>query len=694
MKTKTVIALTALASILTLVLILAACNSDAADPDLPLQQIFQNNTSDGKIYRLTITQNTARTAFTPAHGDTYVLEIIENGEIVNTSSGTVQAFTNNTITLQPSNNEAENFTVQVNNEQIVSISGPIAVEGSNTPVTAPPSDKFATVTGVTVTPSTAMVARNGTQQFTAVVAGTNNPAQTVTWTVTTDTGNVNGTTISAAGLLSVGPNQNPTTLIVRATSTVDTTKSGAASVTVPNPGNSGGQIAVTGVSLNKTALNLPAGGTETLIAAVTPGNASNKDVTWTSSAAAVATVNSGGLVTAVSAGTATITVTTADGGKTAACSVTVYIGGHDGTQGLAFTLINNGAAYSVSAGTVNSGPVVIPATYNGKPVTEIANLGFFNKSITSVTIPTSVTTIDINAFQKCANLANIIIPASVTTIGNGAFLGCTSLTSVTLSTSLKSINDSVFRECNNLTSITIPSSVTSIGPAAFYQCTSLTSITFAQGSQLTSIGDAAFSICTNLTSIGIPTGVTYIGGGAFAYCDNLTSVTIPSSVKSIESGAFADCKSLTSITIPGGLTFFGERAFGYCTSLATVTILAGVTSISNGAFDHCPNLTSVNIPSSVTSIGSESFSYCSSLANITIPPGLTSIGYRAFSYCTSITSVTIPSSVSSIATSAFIDWRNYQTINIQGQASQASADAAWGTAWRGECNATINYLGQ
>ncbi|MDR2718654.1 MAG: SUMF1/EgtB/PvdO family nonheme iron enzyme [Treponema sp.] len=81
-------------------------------------------------------------------------------------------------------------------------------------------------------------------------------------------------------------------------------------------------VPVTGVTLNKTTASLTVGGTETLTATVTPTNATNKTVTWSTSTPAVATV-SNGVVTAVAAGTATITVTTVDGGKTATCAVTV-----------------------------------------------------------------------------------------------------------------------------------------------------------------------------------------------------------------------------------------------------------------------------------------------------------------------------------------------------------------------------------
>ena len=96
--------------------------------------------------------------------------------------------------------------------------------------------------------------------------------------------------------------------------------------TGPNGGNEGGgtqTVAVTGVSLSKTSLTLVEGNSETLTATITPSNATNKAVSWKSSDASVASVDNNGKVAAVKAGSATITVTTSDGGKTATCSVTV-----------------------------------------------------------------------------------------------------------------------------------------------------------------------------------------------------------------------------------------------------------------------------------------------------------------------------------------------------------------------------------
>ncbi len=88
-----------------------------------------------------------------------------------------------------------------------------------------------------------------------------------------------------------------------------------------------GTVAVTGVSVSPTSASLSVSGTQQLTPTITPANATNQTVSWSTSNTSVATVNTSGLVTALSAGTATITVTTQDGGFTANSSITVTSGG-------------------------------------------------------------------------------------------------------------------------------------------------------------------------------------------------------------------------------------------------------------------------------------------------------------------------------------------------------------------------------
>ena len=124
-------------------------------------------------------------------------------------------------------------------------------------------------------------------------------------------------------------------------------------------------------------------------------------------------------------------------------------------------------------------------------------------------------------------------------IGECAFYGCSSLTSINIPSSVTSIGERAFCNCSSLTSVDIPSSVKSIGDVAFGCCSSLTSINIP--SSVKSIGEGAFLDCSSLTSINIPSSVTEIGWGAFEDCSSLTSVNIPSSVTSIRMYAFIIC---------------------------------------------------------------------------------------------------------------------------------------------------------
>ena len=157
-------------------------------------------------------------------------------------------------------------------------------------------------------------------------------------------------------------------------------------------------------------------------------------------------------------------------------------------------------------------------------------------------------------------------------IGDYAFDDCSSLTSVTIPNSVTSIGGSAFCWCSSLTSITIGNSVTSIGGWAFLYCSSLTSVTI--GNSVTNIGFGAFYNCSSLTSITIPNNVTSIEGNAFYGCSSLTSVTIGNSVTSIGEYAFNDCSSLATITIGNSVTSIGRAAFSGCSSLDTLTCLA------------------------------------------------------------------------------------------------------------------------
>ena len=190
----------------------------------------------------------------------------------------------------------------------------LAACGDDISVTPPTPPPAATIASVTVVPASITIATGEKVILTASVTttqGTGSPATTVTWTsanpviasVIAGTGEVTG--------VSVG------TTTIRATSTADAGKVGAAAVTVRSP-------AVRGVTVTPSALALQIGQSATAVATVDRDVGAIAGVTWSTNAPAVATVDSTGKIVAVSAGTAVITATSkADVTKAAALAVTV-----------------------------------------------------------------------------------------------------------------------------------------------------------------------------------------------------------------------------------------------------------------------------------------------------------------------------------------------------------------------------------
>mgnify|MGYP002543931583 CR=1 FL=1 len=348
-------------------------------------------------------------------------------------------------------------------------------------------------------------------------------------------------------------------------------------------------------------------------------------------------------------------------------------------------------------------------SYDSNPLYYAHNLYLNGELVENLVIPDSMTSIG-TVFSYCTSLTSITIPDSVTNIGGSAFEGCTGLTSITIPDSVTSISEGTFGGCSSLTSITIPDSVTNIGDYAFSRCTGLTSVTI--GNSVTSIGYSAFFLCQNLNRVDItdiaawckisfkrnnstsnplyyahnlylngklvenliiPDGITALNK-TFSGCSSLKSITIPGSVTSIGDYAFRGCSSLTSVTIPDSVTSIGYSAFEDCKNLAKVTIPDSVTSIGASAFNGCTGLTSITIPGSVTSIGGSAFDGCSSLTGITIPDSVTSIGGSAFSGCRSLTSITIPNSVTSIGDYAFDDCKNLNRVDITDIAAWCKID--------------------
>ena len=230
-----------------------------------------------------------------------------------------------------------------------------------------------------------------------------------------------------------------------------------------------------------------------------------------------------------------------------------------------------------------------------------------DKEITSIEIPSNVTTLGDCVFQGCSGLTSLTLPAGITSIGDGAFAGCSGLTSLNLPAGITEIGGRAFQGCSGLTSLTLSAGITKIGDDAFNDCSGLKEVRFCINDNLDTYltkghpyidVDCGIKYYINdkeITSIEIPSNVTTLGDCVFQGFSGLTSLDLPAGITEIGSSAFQDCSGLTSLTLPAGITSIGSYAFLRCSGLTSLTLPAGITKIGAGTFSGCSGLTSIYV---------------------------------------------------------------------------------------------------
>lgn len=284
--------------------------------------------------------------------------------------------------------------------------------------------------------------------------------------------------------------------------------------------------------------------------------------------------------------------------------------------------------YSVSlkldAEKENITEVVIPETYNEKPVVSIKSEAFF----------------------ECTKLTSVTLPKNLINIGNSAFFGCTSLEKVNIkdlsaycTINFENQDASPIATAKNLylngelvTDLVIPNDIATINNYAFNNCTSITSITIPN--TVITIGKSTFSNCSNISTATMPT--TAISSIPHI---NLKTLVINGG-DSIDKYALMKCSTLTSITISNSVKTIGESAFSECSSLTSVIIPDSVTKIESHAFENCINLESVILSENMTNIGWQMFNGCKKLKTLKLGNKIKGIGVSAFEDCTSLETIT------------------------------------------------------
>ena len=328
----------------------------------------------------------------------------------------------------------------------------------------------------------------------------------------------------------------------------------------------------------------------------------------------------------------------------------------------------------------------------------------YYETATTVVVGEGITTIPHWAFAMFEHLTSVSLPSTLTTIGKAAFEEC-AFTTINLPEGLETIGDYAF-QMTPLTSVTIPSTVTSIGEVAFQANDALTYVICLAATPPT-MGDNVFQACSNLTGIFVPAAKveTYkVADGWRDYATLIKPISGSCGANAIwsysagvmiisGSGAMTDYSSsmtdipwianqedITTVIIGDEITHVGNWAFQGCTELNSVTIGKSVTSIGNGSFDNCTNdgFTVLTIPNSVQTIGIDAFSN-NHLKYVCFGSGLTSIGMEAFMACQDLEAIGVYASTPpTLGMEAFMACSKLATIYVP---SAKIADYKGASGW-------------
>lgn len=286
---------------------------------------------------------------------------------------------------------------------------------------------------------------------------------------------------------------------------------------------------------------------------------------------------------------------------------------------------------------------------------------------------TSVTKISQSMFSGCSSLFEISIPSSITSIEINAFLDCSKIANIDLSkTNTASIGVNAFKNCKNLSTIQLPASLTIIDDQAFNGDINLRSVQNLEKTIVSTIGSETFAGCSNLSSVKLPQTLSTLGESAFEGCSNLTAVSgfENTAVKILDARTFANCSSLLTLSLARSLTEIKSEAMIDCSALRNLDSLSTtkVTKIGDMAFKNTAGLTSISLPTSTfvsfaqsafensgvqkinnlkncskfKSFGASSFMN-SGLKEIEFPNCTFSIEASAFKNCTALTKATFNS---------------------------------------------------
>ena len=232
------------------------------------------------------------------------------------------------------------------------------------------------------------------------------------------------------------------------------------------------------------------------------------------------------------------------------CSALTLTSSADVSGTLTYKIIGNEVTITGYTGADVTGALTIPATITGLPVTTIGRHAFSYTSITSLTVPTGVKTIEEYAFYHCQDLATVNVADSVNLIGNGAFNSTKWYSNQTyayvyVGKVLYKCTNETIKQVSNLSGSGIREDTVGIAEEAFEEINTLETVHIPQNVEV--IGEDAFKNCDALGYVSLSKKLKYIGEDAFYSCDSLATIK---------------CNFSDDLTQMTDLTNIGIDAFG------------------------------------------------------------------------------------------------------------------------------------
>ena len=595
--------------------------------------------------------------------------------------------TNKTVTWTTSNSSIAN----------VDQSGKVtAIGGGSATITAKADNQTATCTVAVTVPVTSISLDRESltleEEGTTVLVATIEPADATDKSITWSSSNTAIVTVDNAGKVTA----------VKEGSAVITAKAGAkeakCAVTVQKK-----VIPVSSITLSKNTLSLVKGASETLMATVSPEDATDKTVTWSSSNAEVASVDENGKVTAKASGEAIITAKA--GEKSATCTVTVIVPVESISlntntlslvKGESATLTatvkpDDASDKTVTWGSTNSdvaevdqqGKVV--AKSSGKATITSSAGGKTASCTVSVTVPIESITLNKTALELYEGKSEVLIAtikpddatdskvtwgssntgvATVDEEGKVTAIAAGETNIIAMAGGKTATCKVVVKKDTSAEAIVFADSMVKEKLVAAFDTNGDGELSYGEAAAVTSIkgvfGDDPRGF-KSFNEFQYFTSVTSVTQRLFADWRSLSTIHLPDSITELEAECFEGCSSLKTITLPKHISMIRYFVFRGCSSLEIID-LHDVSSLAYGMFSECRNLTTIKNLENIHSFSDCSLQGCSKLKGDIIVDG--SVGVSTFDGCANITSIVLTENVKRINSHAFYACSSLKTITI------------------------------